>query len=144
MNPYDGNFGLHMSAAQASQHLRGPTFANVYFDFAAWRPAARPRRLACAARSTSAADKEFGVDHGGRTVLAAQRRLRSYATRPKAAWQARHRSLRQPPPDELARLVHELEVHQIELEIQNEELRRSHRELEESRQQISDLYDLLR
>jgi PAS domain S-box-containing protein len=59
----------------------------------------------------------------------------------EAAWQARHRNLSATRPDELARTVHELEVHQIELEIQNEELRRSQGELEASRQQLSDLYD---
>jgi diguanylate cyclase (GGDEF)-like protein/PAS domain S-box-containing protein len=40
------------------------------------------------------------------------------------------------------RLVHELEVHQIELEMQNEELRRIQEELEASRAKYFDLYNL--
>jgi PAS domain S-box-containing protein len=39
------------------------------------------------------------------------------------------------------KLVHELQVHQIELEMQNEELQSAKREVEESRARFSDLYD---
>jgi len=39
------------------------------------------------------------------------------------------------------RLVHELQVHQIELEMQNAELREAHAELGESHQRYVDLYD---
>ncbi len=45
------------------------------------------------------------------------------------------------PPAELQRLVHELEVHQIELELQNEELQQARLELEAYLSQYTDLYD---
>src|SRR5579862_5250713 len=39
------------------------------------------------------------------------------------------------------RLLHELQVHQIELELQNEELRRTRDEMESGFEKYSDLYD---
>ena len=44
-------------------------------------------------------------------------------------------------PEEVQRLVHELEVHQIELEMQNRQLREAQEQLEASRDRYADLYD---
>jgi len=44
--------------------------------------------------------------------------------------------------EEIEKVVHELEVHQIELELQNEELRRAHLELDCVRARYFDLYDM--
>jgi PAS domain S-box-containing protein len=47
-----------------------------------------------------------------------------------------------PTGAEALRLVHELQVHQIELEMQNEELRQSQQEVEAGLRRYTDLYDL--
>jgi diguanylate cyclase (GGDEF)-like protein/PAS domain S-box-containing protein len=47
-----------------------------------------------------------------------------------------------PESADIATVVHELRVHQIELEMQNEELRRAQLELEASREKYFDLFDL--
>ena len=66
----------------------------------------------------------------------------SLRRRAEDAWETRHAErsdadLEKDP----ARLLHELEVHQIELEIQNEEVRRSRNESEEARDELLELYD---
>ena len=45
-------------------------------------------------------------------------------------------------PDEVRRMLHELQIHQIELEMQNEELRKVQAELVAARARYFDLYDL--
>ena len=44
-------------------------------------------------------------------------------------------------PKDMAKMIHELRVHQIEVKMQNEELRRIQEELEETRDRYSHLYD---
>jgi PAS domain S-box-containing protein len=54
---------------------------------------------------------------------------------------ARKGEVDQPLSKDAQRLVHELQVHQIELEVQNEELERARSELEAGMQSYSELYD---
>jgi PAS domain S-box-containing protein len=49
--------------------------------------------------------------------------------------------LRKLPPADILKLVHELQVHQIELEMQNEELRRAQETITETGKRYTDLYD---
>jgi signal transduction histidine kinase len=62
--------------------------------------------------------------------------------RRRAEEQLAARDARESPIErDLPRLVHELEVHQIELEMQNEELRRSRLELEDALRRYTELFD---
>src|SRR5262245_37890826 len=61
--------------------------------------------------------------------------------RAETMWHSRHEDLTTKSPEEVLRLVEELQIHQIELQIQNRELLDTQTALEDSRQQFRDLYD---
>jgi PAS domain S-box-containing protein len=65
--------------------------------------------------------------------------LRSQA---EAALAARFPGVDATASGDVARVLHELRVHQVELEMQNEELRRAQAELDAARERYFDLYDL--
>ncbi|MDR3405855.1 MAG: PAS domain S-box protein [Chthoniobacter sp.] len=65
----------------------------------------------------------------------------SLRERAEAGWHAHRTDVADMPVAEIQRLVHELEIHQVELEMQNDELRRTQGELVESRDRFNDLYD---
>ena len=68
-------------------------------------------------------------------------RHRSSSLRTRAEKLLAEKGLEGIRPADAARLVHELQVHEIELEMQNEELKRAQWEVEESREKYVDLYD---
>jgi two-component system, cell cycle sensor histidine kinase and response regulator CckA len=72
-----------------------------------------------------------------------QDKVQALRRKAEKALQARQDSKPEAPGSEKSRrMLHELQVHQIELEMQNEELRRVQAELETSQARSFDLYDL--
>jgi PAS domain S-box-containing protein len=76
-------------------------------------------------------------DHDAENTAAALRRLRARAERNRLVSQ----SMDEKSPEEVRRLVQELQIHQIELEMQYEELQLAQAESEAIRSQCVDLYD---
>ena len=61
--------------------------------------------------------------------------------RAEMMWHSHHDDLTTKSPEEVSRLVEELQIRQIELQIQNRELLETQTALEDSHQQLRDLYD---
>jgi len=76
-------------------------------------------------------DKDEKLSEAAELRRRAHDRLKDQTPKERPLWSEHERE----------RLVHELDVHQIELEMQNEELRQSRDELELSRNTYSELYD---
>jgi PAS domain S-box-containing protein len=62
-------------------------------------------------------------------------------TRAERLLHTRRREFAQMPLDDVQKLVHELQVQQIELEMQNDELHRAQLELQQARDRYAELYD---
>jgi PAS domain S-box-containing protein len=76
-------------------------------------------------------DKNSSMSETAELRRRATDRLRVQAPKERSSWEENDRQ----------RLVHELEVHQIELEMQNEQLRQSRDDMEETLEKFTDLYD---
>jgi len=53
----------------------------------------------------------------------------------------KHEAAEKGPSADMKKLIHEIQVHQVELEMQNDELRKAQQVIEESRSRYADLYD---
>jgi PAS domain S-box-containing protein len=72
---------------------------------------------------------------------AKERKFSALRKRAEEILKRKPESIDKMPSENIHKLIHDLNVYQIELEMQNEELRRSQIQLEESRSKYSDLYD---
>ena len=110
-------------------------------------PAHQPHRPAAVGeprRAARAELRDFGADPAAHPIMAdlyrrAQAQLKRRRKQEKLSVAALA-TMPQPVADP-QRLVHELQVHQVELELQNEELRKTRDELEAGLDKYSDLYD---
>ncbi|WP_321492542.1 ATP-binding protein [uncultured Desulfobacter sp.] len=75
------------------------------------------------------------------TIFADNAKLRRFAEKTLEETAIDNDDLSEKSPENIASMVHELRVHQIELEMQNEELRRIQGELEKTQNRYSHLYD---
>ena len=75
------------------------------------------------------------------TISADKAKLRRLAEKTMKETDDDNDDLSEKSPEDIASLIHELRVHQIELEMQNEELQRIQQELEQTKNQYSHLYD---
>ncbi len=77
------------------------------------------------------------------TTMAALKKSKKSSLRQRAEklLSKRSEAFSKTPQRDVKKLIHELQVHQIELEMQNDELRKAQEEIEASRSKYSDLYD---
>ena len=88
-----------------------------------------------------AAERAPAEAAAGLSIEKAAQRLRRRAEKTLQQPASRSKPPTELPPTEAQRMLHELQVHQVELETQNEELRRIRAELESTLERYTELYD---